>query len=279
MTSQLLRRFLNDLPRSPRLVWALLLFGMAVMVYSLGLGDAETAPSGWVLYLAGGFILAVPLAVLVSDMLRQSRASRQRKRALIRQLSSGDPGMAADALQQLRRHGWHHDGTLQAANLAGANLPGANLKHGMLRGTNLWQANLRGAALAGANLREASLRVTDLQGANLRRADLREATLYAANLRAADLRLVNLRGANLWGASLEEAWLVEANLYDADLNIARLTGATLTGAIYSEKTRLPDGTYWTAETDMTRFTHPDSAVFPPAALPVATPDMRQDVTE
>lgn len=53
------------------------------------------------------------------------------------------------------------------------------------------------------------------------------------------------------GANLEKANLEGANLY-----FANLMGARLNGARFDEKTRLPDGTYWTADTTMLRFTNP-----------------------
>lgn len=84
----------------------------------------------------------------------------------------------------------------------------------------------------------------DLAGANLNRANLR-----GANLRSTDLR------ANLAGADLRIA-----NLGAADLRGAYLIGADLEGAEFYETTRLPDGTYWTPDIDMARFTnseHPD----------------------
>ena len=42
---------------------------------------------------------------------------------------------------------------------------------------------------------------------------------------------------------------------------ADLAGAQLDSATYDEKTVLPDGTFWTAGTDMTRFTDPDHPAF------------------
>ena len=37
--------------------------------------------------------------------------------------------------------------------------------------------------------------------------------------------------------------------------------ANLTGADFAEDTRLPDGTHWTPDTDITRFTDPDHPRF------------------
>lgn len=62
----------------------------------------------------------------------------------------------------------------------------------ILKGANLFEANLEGVNLKYANLERANLREANLERANLREADLREADLFGANLREA-----NLFGANL----------------------------------------------------------------------------------
>jgi uncharacterized protein YjbI with pentapeptide repeats len=72
----------------------------------------------------------------------------------------------------------------------------------------------------------------------------------------ANLGEVNLGGANLQGASLFGAFLGGANLRRADLR-----GAVLKRANLDEFTILPDGTKWTPDTDMARFTDPDHPDF------------------
>jgi hypothetical protein len=111
-------------------------------------------------------------------------------------------------------------------------------------------------ALWGANLEEA----------NLWKANLREAFLWKANLREADLVGAFLMGAFLWEANLWKANLWEANLWEANLMLANLEGAhleraCLEGAKLSEDSILPDGTNWTPDTDMARFTDPDHPDF------------------
>ena len=87
--------------------------------------------------------------------------------------------------------------------------------------------------LARANLTRADLCGAGLRGANLTEAYLRGANLTEAYLRGANLTDANLRGAHLIGAYLTRAYLTRANLYRA---------------------LLPDGTHWTPETDMQRWT-------------------------
>ncbi len=145
------------------------------------------------------------------------RKEREAKKAdLIAQLGSQVQDVAIAAAEELRRHGWLYDGSLQ------------------------------GADLAEANLQEATLMGADLQRANL----------VMANLQRAMLAHANLQGAYLWEASLQGAYLGMANLQGA-----HLTGANLQGAYLDQYTILPDGTRWTPDTDMARFTDPDHPDF------------------
>ena len=121
-------------------------------------------------------------------------------------------------------------------------------------------AGLRGAALGRANLATAILRDADLRGSDLRGANLRKACLSGANLKRANLAGSNLGMSDLGYACLENANLRRANLYQANLLGARLVGACLdqvdlAGAI------LPDGTKYTEETDLERFTDEENLAF------------------
>jgi hypothetical protein len=51
------------------------------------------------------------------------------------------------------------------------------------------------------------------------------------------------------------------NMPRIGLSGANLQGADLTGAKFDENTTLPDGTKWTPDTDMTRFTDPEHPEF------------------
>ena len=99
---------------------------------------------------------------------------------------------AKDAIDELRLRGWltGEDSLLKGADLFGANLQGAKLREANLQGAHLFDANLQGAHLFDANL----------QGADLREANLQGAHLWHANLQEADLRHANLQGAILMGA-------------------------------------------------------------------------------
>jgi uncharacterized protein YjbI with pentapeptide repeats len=72
--------------------------------------------------------------------------------------------------------------------------------------------------------------------------------------------VTNLQGATLQRARLLRTNLQQANLFDANLQRAILIAVNLQEAYMDEDTTLPDGTKWTPDTDMARFTdpgHPD----------------------
>jgi hypothetical protein len=74
------------------------------------------------------------------------------------------------------------------------------------------------------------------------------------------LQAAYLRGASFENATLTGADLTGANLLGTIFTGADLSHAQLAGAFYDEKTVLPDGTFWTPDTDLARFTdpaHPD----------------------
>ena len=107
--------------------------------------------------------------------------------------------------------------------------------------------SLKNAKLMGANLFEAFLNGgVDLSGVDLSEATLHRADLTDSNLENATLNQADLRGSLLFGTKLFNATLREANLE---------------GAVFDENTILPDGTHWTEETDMTRFTDPNHPDF------------------
>jgi hypothetical protein len=209
-------------------------------------------------------LLSIGVTVFVLDLLARRREERreeaQYKARLIRELGSRVHDVAVNAAEELRRHGWLVDGSLQGALLRGASLEGAHLWGAHLSGASLWRANLSGASLYAANLSGADLYSTNLSGANLTDANLSGANLTDANLSGADLRFANLSGAVLIGADLSGANLYRANLDGANLVKADISGAYLLGATLDENTILPAYTKWTPDADITRFTdptHPD----------------------
>ena len=195
--------------------WVLVGLGVGTLV-SLLSGILLTDDWGGLLLNVGAeFGGALATYGLLELFIKRREEEEVRKADLIAQLGSQVQDVAVAAAEELLRHGWLYDGSLQ------------------------------GADLAEANLQEATLMGADLQRANL----------VMANLQRAMLAHANLQGAYLWQASLQGAYLGMANLQGA-----HLTGANLQGAYLDQYTTLPDGTKWTLDTDMARFTdpkHPD----------------------
>jgi hypothetical protein len=100
-----------------------------------------------------------------------------------------------------------------------------------------------------------------LESADLSGANLQSAYLFSTNLESAYLWNVSLEDAFLGNANLQNAYLARANLEGASLSGANLQGANLNDIIIDETTILSDGTNWTPDTDMTRFTDPNHPDF------------------
>ena len=242
----------------------------AVGLAGLGLSSVAAWLNGdWLglfLNLGTELVGAVAIYVLLDRFVSQREGQEAEKARLIEELGSSVADVAMAAAEKLRTRGWLADGSCQGASLdeadlRGADLPGADLCRAYLIEAELCGADLRGADLRGANLYAADLSEASLSGANLSEASLREADLPRADLcRAllcgADLTHADLRSAYLIEADLRGADLTHADLSEADLSKADLRGADLTGANIDVDTILPDGTKWTPDTDMGRFTDP-----------------------
>jgi len=257
-------------------VGVLLILIVVGLVSSLGTAWRTGDWEGLFLNLGTEMLGAVATYVLLELFIGGRERREANKAALIAQLGSRVNDVTVAAAEELRRHGWLCDGSLQKAILHGANLEGINLSEANLKKAdlsdanleeaNLTEANLQGADLFTANLQGAILWGTNLEGAHLTQSNLRGAIMWGANLEGAhlykaDLQWAILEGATLRETNLEEAILREANLQGADLIGANLKGAFLDEAGLSENTTLSDGTKWTLDTDMARFTDPDHPDF------------------
>jgi len=216
-------------------------------------------------------IVTLLFALLIVEWFSRRQSINREKRALLLQLGSPDNAFAIEAVRVLRASGWISDGSLQGlflvnANLSGAGLWKADLCEAELMGArldhvNLHKAKLHRAKLWGADLHNAELMGTDLSRANLHKANLQGAKLWEADLRSANMEAVDLRGANLRKANLRNTVLNRADLRGTILSMANLRGVGLLHTRFDEQTILPDGTHWTPETDMRRFTDPNSDDF------------------
>lgn len=229
--------------------------------------------------------IGIGFTVFFLDRIYKQREINELKKRLIREAGSQSNETAKAAIHWLRSENWLNNKTsllngalLFKANLLQANLVGAGLQQTNLRGANLQEAdlsgaNLQGADLTGANLQEADLMETTLQGANLTATNLQKSMIMDANLCKVDLRLSHLEGAFLFRANLEQVNLQHGHLSKAYLHGANLLQADLLGVKLNEviwedmvgrqiyTATLPDGTKWTPDTDMTRFTNPEHPDF------------------
>jgi len=241
--------------------------------------------------------IGVGFIVLLLDRIYEHRDTQQLKHQLIYDIQGESNESAKVALHRLRYEGWltgesgllkgldlrasylqHAD--LQDANLQGTRLTFSNLEQAKfteadMRSTDLWRTNLLKAELwkanlQGANLTKSNLSKTLLGGANLRQAILAQANLEDTLLADVDLREANLEQSLIRGVDLKRADLQNANLRGATIENVQFQGANLLGINLDDvkwisdgqtETTLPDGTKWTPDTDMARFTDPNHPDF------------------
>lgn len=191
----------------------------------------------------------------------------ERLEGYLKALRQGGTAEARQAiLNQLKKDGLVLAGLalididLQAADLQSIDMSHCDFANAKLRGAQLVGANLQEANLFMAQLIEANLQTADLRGANLERAFLSGANMQQANLRGArvgtSLWRVNLSGADLRGADLSQAELFRTNLQGAWLE-----GIILADTKINDDTVLPDGSLWSAKTDINRFIDPQHPQF------------------
>ncbi len=173
-------------------------------------------------------LISIGLTVLVIERLTRREVERERITELMIQMRSRSDVLALQAVELLRLRGALRDGSLSQANLVGGNLAGADLSQASLIGARMANMNLEGA-----NLFQAQLTNTDLSNANLRHVNFVNADLESADFYDSDLTYAVFRSPfkGVWGQLIE--------------------------ATFNSETVLPDGTNWTPETDMRRFTNPD----------------------
>ncbi|MEM9953185.1 MAG: pentapeptide repeat-containing protein [Chloroflexota bacterium] len=163
------------------------------------------------------------LGVLIFE---QYQDIQNRKAELILQMGSDERVWAIEAVRQLDVEGWLSDGALNNAILWNADLTNADLRLADLTNANLYGVNFTNARSNNANFMNAYL--------------------DAANFTNADLDDANFTNADLLFANFTNAYLDAANFMNANLRLAD----------FNETIILPDGTNWTPDTDMARFTDP-----------------------
>jgi Pentapeptide repeats (8 copies) len=196
-----MRRFRQRFSKVSLIFWAALAFlilGLVVVGYGYSLTQ-----SGWnwkrfveqVYSNLGIELVSISLTVLVIEALNERRTIQERKEELILQMGSPDNSFAIEAVRILRQKGWLTDGSLKGSYLWDANLRDANLDRADLRYVTLINANLQSANLGGANLQGVRLTKANLKGAWVGYTNLREAELMSADFSNTYLRYANLHQA------------------------------------------------------------------------------------
>lgn len=239
---------------------------LALLSLGLSLGTAGGNVFAWVSDFSQNFSTEMIGAVLTFGLFGladRTRLTQTYKQTLLRNARSEVNAVALQAIEELREHDW----------LAGRNglLKGALLQNANLQDANLLRANLQNATLRYTNLMGSRLELAELVGANLEGANLQGANVWRANLQRAKLWHTDFQGANLENANLQDANLWHANFQGANLRRVNLHGAKLRDMLFDTYTILPDAhhintdedgnpiydKYWTPDTDMSRYTHPD----------------------
>lgn len=227
-------------------------------------------------------VLSTLVTIGVIDRLNERRLQAQLKAQLIREMGSFDNSTSLRAVNEMKARGWGfgNDNSLRGAILHQANLRGAEFftsgfVFGRFAGRESFYTD--SSQQFGVNLEKARLLLADLEGANMLDANLQGAVLYSTKLTNARLHRANLRKAHLGDADLQGSDLSDANLQEAVLGRANLQRACLTGAnlrkanlyqadlreaywkdgcapSFDENTTLPDGSKWTSNSDISRFT-------------------------
>jgi uncharacterized protein YjbI with pentapeptide repeats len=223
--------------------------------------NVDTSPAWWVSWLQnfstemfGAFLTFILIELIVGGREKrrgEEQSIEQEKKRLIRQMGSQINAEAIRASEELKSREWLYDGSLRKQSFQYANLENAVLSNVKIPQVNLFFANLHSAFLDYADIQGASLREANLSDAMIPEANLQHSDLSLANLKSAFMLKVNLQNARLWKTELGNAFLTDCDMKNADIK----------HAIFDEHTTLPDGTTWTTDTDLRRFTDPNHPNF------------------
>ncbi|MEO0564317.1 MAG: pentapeptide repeat-containing protein [Chloroflexota bacterium] len=268
-----------------RAVWSA--FGIGVFIGALLAASLSGVWDGQLLRaLLPHVITAVVVYVLVDQTyLRRYSAtqSQELRTRLLQQVAGQSNHLAMQGIRDMRTHGWltGEDGLLAGSDLTNADLHDIDLSNAQLTGVRLGGATLHGANFTEAAMKDAELFSASMKGAVFIGADLSGANMFGAKLTRATLREAKCAGADFSYAAMDtadcdgvdfsEAKLLSTTLRGTGLRGANLRGATLTNtdlmnadltdAQLDQTTILPDGTTWTPQTDLGRFTDSDHTDF------------------
>ena len=170
---------------------------------------------------------------------------------------------------------------LQNSKISNSIFDGSQLNGLRIQNSSFDNVSLKSCSLRNSDFTNTSLHHVDLQNSDIQSASFLLVKFFYCNLSGLDFSYQNLQDiqfigcdlsntifvnaqtfaadfsrANLTGADLRRMDLDISNLTGVDLTDADLTHAFLTTASMDKTTILPDGSSWTPETDIARFTDP-----------------------
>jgi len=190
-------------------------------------------------------IISIGITIVILDRINEYRETQRLKKQLRRDAGSRSNTTALSAIDSMRHEGWlvGKSGLLEKQSLRRSNLDQSYLRYAQLYKTDLYRSSLV----------EADLIEADMKFSNLTHANLEGAWLYRTQLNGAELSYVNFEKARFGGV----------NFYGANLKHANLTNV---GSWEGKKPPLvpllPDGTQWTPDVDMEKFTNPAHPDYP-----------------
>jgi hypothetical protein len=193
---------------------------------------------------AVGVLITVSVLDLAARRREEIQKKIQRKELLLSEMRSGINTVARRAAEQLREDA-RKEGTLpsfRGEDFINANLDGIGFSDGDFQETHFVFSSLNDTRFFDCNFEKAFICATGLKGGYISRCNFRQATLVLVDL---------------------ENTILTANvLAGADLSHANLKGVTFReGNMISGKTIMPDGTNWSSNMDMRRFTDPEHPNF------------------
>jgi hypothetical protein len=200
----------------------------------------------WSNYLQGvsteliGAALTIILLTFVFKAIETYATEKNAAVEAVLQLQSEDETQKQAALDMLRRSGWLYSLQSITEDLSGVDLSNENLEN--------------------VNFGSIGFEAVNFHNANLANTHFTTSTFGNSSLRDTDLSFANLEGAVFIYTHFHNVTFYEANLK----NVSFQPFCTNSGCFesdFDETTILPDGSFWTVGTDMTRFTDPDRRHF------------------
>ncbi|MEM9955698.1 MAG: pentapeptide repeat-containing protein [Chloroflexota bacterium] len=218
-------------------------------------------------------LASIVITVLIVDRLNRQREKRdqvevqerldeQELNRLKALLGSDERVVTKIAIAELRARDWLK-GMLRNTDFNGVNLEGENLSSVNLRGSKLSRANLQEARLYNMNLENCNFYKANLSGADISHTNLSRAYLHKSNVANASASRTDFRGTILWSANLinvrdlEYAYFDETTVLPDARPLYDDNGSLMT----DENDMFLYDSYWTPDTDMTRYSNPDHPEF------------------